>query len=379
MTIRKIVQIYLFTLLVTGSLVQAEDWVPYAYDKTIVVGVREESRPFSYSSSAKNNNEILKGYGGYMIEICRRVLKTMIRDVNSPFAGYQIVPRVVKASERFNDLKTSRIDMLCGPNSITLDRLATFNVSLPLFLSGISYISVEDDLLPRRPNDCKAIIGLLANTTAIADGLRVIAERGLLELYDTVLDQFLALRVQDEFPPTPIDAVRRRIKYVESLLKGENQAQQSRGRNAIANQSSIYVPTCQDGYKKGPGPVVLYDTHREGIEDLCEGRVLFYVGDVDILRWRLRSNPNCKDKYILHHETLTREAYAVFFLRPKNVSNRSRPQQTLLFSEFNNELMQKMQRIEGILDYEFSMEFRDVLPSEELSQFFSAYQFIKVQ
>jgi len=370
----------LFLLFVSSCKVQAaEDWLPRAYDKTIVVGLRDDSRPFSYASSAKSGEDVLKGYGGYMVEICRRVLSTMVNDFDGPFAGYKVIPRPVKATERFSDLKSARIDILCGPNSITMERLKDFNVSLPLFLSGITYVRVKDHMLPRTKSDCRAIIGLLANTTAQTDGLREISERGLLSIYDSVVEQFLALPVSDDSGISSVETIQRLGVRIKKYVEGDIGSGQSSGDNAVENQSSIKVPSCTDGYKTGPGPVVVYETHKEGIEDLCNGGVLFYVGDIDILRSRINSNRNCDDKQDLHHETLTSEAYAVYFFRSDRIGYRARPQQSLLFTEFNNELMQKLQRIEGILDYEFSREFRDTPPSEELSRFFAAYQFIKDQ
>ncbi|MBX2880618.1 MAG: transporter substrate-binding domain-containing protein [Granulosicoccus sp.] len=345
-------------------------------NETIVVGVRNDARPFSYRTLTKNDEEVLPGYGGYMIEICRRVLDSITSDTNGHFSGHQIVSRAVDASDRFKDLDDGKIDILCGPNSITLDRLKTHNASLPLFLSGISFASVSEDLLPTKINDCVAVLGFLANTTAQNDGLRRLAELNLLQLYDPVLDDYLALS-----PPGADDnasqTISRLAENISSWMQESNQKEGASGSSAHPNQDKINVSTCVRGYGTLPGPIVTYDTHESGIGDLCEGKLLFYVADIDILRYRLENTPHCKNKYLLHHETLTRDAYAVFFRRPRKIESNEHGESALLFSEFNNELQRKMQRIEGILEYEFNREFQNVQPTNELQQFFSAFQFIK--
>lgn len=348
-------------------------------NKSIVVGVRDDARPFSYRTLTKDQETILPGYGGYMIEICRRVLLSITRDSKGPFSGYTVEAKSVNASERFNDLKSNKIDLLCGPNSITLDRLELYNASLPLFLSGITFATVIDEKFPRKKNDCVAVLGFLANTTAQSEGLRKIAEQDFLQLYDSVLEDYLALAPSVESSKTPAISLSDLTDRVSLLTSNTKERTGASGKNPPIRQNKIFVPTCMDGYGSSAGPIVYYDRHQDGINDLCAGRLLFYVADIDIMKYLLESTPGCKSSWALHHETLTREAYAVFFRRPRSLDEANSHITGLLFSEFNNELQQKMQTIEGVLMYEFNREFTGVEPTNELKQFFSAFQFIKDQ
>lgn len=346
-------------------------------NKSIIVGVRDDARPFSYRTLTKDQEPILQGYGGYMIEICRRVLQTMTTDATGPFSGYKVVAKSVEASKRFTALKSDQIHLLCGPNSITLDRLESYNASLPLFLSGISFVTVVDEMFPRKRNDCVAVLGFLANTTAQNEGLQKIAEQDYLQLYDSVLDDYLGLTPSSTVVKSPSKSISDFVEFTSSFISTQKSTAGASGKNAHGSQENISVPTCVGGYGTSVGPIISYERHQQGIDDLCAGKLLFYVADSDIMKYLLENTAACKNNYKLHHETLTREAYAVFFSRARDLESGVDNISGLLFSEFSNELQQKMQRIEGVLRYEFEREFKEVEPTNELQQFFSAFQFVK--
>ena len=361
--------VFLFTCL---SIVHAFEGLPHKPPATITVGVRGDARPFSYITTTRANEDILAGYGGYMIEICRRVLSEMV--VNGPFQGYQVEPIEVTAESRLPDLDSGRIDMLCGPDSITLSRLYKYNTSHPVFLSGITYVTVEDDMFPRT-RYCGPIIGLVANTTAETEGLRKIADSDELQLYDSALESFLSEYADlNEGSGIDVDG------DVNLFIKGMKNdfgidSESSGGQNKVPPQS-VKTAICPNGFDKGP--VVFYDTHEQGIADLCEGKILFYVGDIDIISDRIG---NCR--VITRRETLTREAYGVYFRRPQDIlltADSETPEQhypdSELYSEFNNVLIRKMQTAENILDYEFHNEFKNESPTEDLQSFFDSYKFV---
>lgn len=351
-----------------------QDHVPRAPRDVIVVGVRADARPFSYRSAIRANERILAGFGGYVVEVCRRVLSEMI--VNGPFKGFEIEKRVVLTGERFGDLDARRVDMLCGPDSITLSRLFTYNASHPLFLSGVTYVSVADENFPRT-RYCSAVVGLVQGTTAETEGLRKIAERGDLQLYDSALERYLALlSVHDKNLPdaTPEERLQQFASALDAQLPPLSENDRP-GRDRI-DPKSVVTENCPNGFDAGP--VVFYDSHRRGLEDLCDGKILFYVADVDIITKRLAAMPDCVT--IVHRETLTREVYGVFFrrdrTRPKrSATNPRRFTDSMLYAEFNNVLLRKMQKQENILDYEFAAEFDEVQPTEDLKRFFDGYKF----
>ncbi|MFK7893362.1 MAG: substrate-binding periplasmic protein [Granulosicoccus sp.] len=350
-----------------------EPGIPYIAEKTITVGVRGDARPFSYLSGAQADETLLPGYSGYMIEICRRVLAEMT--TSGPFAGYKVVPHVVTTAGRLSDLDAGKIDMLCGPDSITLGRLYKYNTSHPLFLSGITYATVGNALYPPG-RYCGAVLGLVAGTTAESEGLRKIAESNALQRYDSALDAFLVLYANREEAKPP-SRLQNAMKIMSNTLKQGFATEQKRARGEDRVDPALVIDKfCPSGFEHGP--VVFYDTHREGIEDLCEGRILFYIADVDILSDRLST---CD--VILQRETMTREAYGVFFRRSTHdLAKQGKPASadyfpdSALYAEFNNVLIRKMQTTENILDYEFANEFKSETPTRDLQNFFDGYKFV---
>ena len=348
--------------------------IPHRDAKTITVGVRGDARPFSYLSTAQAGEDLLPGYSGYMIEICRRVLAEMT--TSGPFAGYRVLPRVVTTKSRLDDLDSGKVDMLCGPDSVTLSRLYKYNASHPLFLSGITYATVTDEQFPTT-RYCDAVLGLVAGTTAETEGLRKIADSNILQLYDSALDQFLVVFANGGAADVPVDLLARIDDLKQNMSNGFEIKNRARGQDPV-NPASVKTDICPNGFNNGP--VVFYDSHQQGIEDLCDGKILFYVADVDILSDRVSG---CN--VILQRETMTREAYGVFFRRstqtPADAADAQRATNaqfpdSALYAEFNNVLIRKMQTTENILDYEFANEFKVESPTEDLQEFFDGYKFV---
>ncbi|MGQ7847342.1 transporter substrate-binding domain-containing protein [Granulosicoccus sp. 3-233] len=369
------VRVLLFFSILLSCLnaVVAASEIPYLPEKTITVGVQADASPFSYLSAAQTDEEMMPGYTGYMIEICRRVLSQMVS--SGPFAGYTVDYRRITPGDRLADLDTGRIDMLCGPDSITLGRLYKYNTSHPLFLSGISYATVDNESFPRG-RYCSAVLGLVGGTTAETEGLRKLDESNALQRYDAALERFLALYANREIARTPSLLLARIKELKENMQSGfATLADEARGKDRI-DPSLIRTENCPNGFSRGP--VVFYDSHQQGIEDLCKARILFYVSDVDILSGRVKG---CN--VILQRETMTREAYGVFFRRSAKRLNDADDSgggkdfpDSALYAEFNNVLLRKMQTTENILDYEFSRQFKGEKPTMDLQNFFDGYKFV---
>jgi len=142
-------------------------------EKKLCIGVRSHARPFSYKP--ETNSEIItdgtygplarKGYTGYMVRICDAALKEMTLNIGdeeeilaySDIGVVDIDTRIETdqkelASETKPGLDRSRLsylgqdfDILCDPATISNDRRSGFTVSAPLFLTGISYITLAGE------------------------------------------------------------------------------------------------------------------------------------------------------------------------------------------------------------------------------------------
>ena len=372
--------------------------------KEFVVGVRSDASPFSYKTVARVQEDILSGYGGYMVEVCRRVLSQMIS--SGPFSGFKIKPYDITAGNRFELLETGKVDMLCGPDSITLNRLKKNSASHPMFLSGLTYVSVANDAIPRTAH-CDGVIGLVRRTTAESTGLGIIARNRELGRFHAPLEAYLAIMSNPEGYEVPnrdkeiaqsvlTDAVLDFLpkdgandgQIKESMARKSAQPIEPGSNNGVSETvlhpadwivpETVTTGECRNGYTNGP--VVFFDNHVSGLNALCSGEILFYMGDFDIIRERLNRMSNCET--VMRRETITDEAYGAYFRKYKGEgSDENRPSRkssyldSLLYAEFNNVLLQKMQVAESILDYEFIREFGDEKKTEDLQQFFDSFKF----
>ncbi|MEE9319129.1 MAG: transporter substrate-binding domain-containing protein [Granulosicoccus sp.] len=349
--------------------------------QTIRVGIRSDAKPFSYYGYTDSRENILPNYRGYMVRICRRVLREMT--TTGPFKGYKVEAVDLLARERFDALDNRRVNMLCGPDSITSSRMRSLNVSHPLFLSGITYGYVDPDsgLFPRKEY-CGPVVGVLQGTTAAINGLVELAEKNLLLRFDEPLEAYLAntparLRAYEKAEI----GIRNNPEYATQttqqiwhLLEPEYREIQKK----IAQD--IVTSECPDGYSALP--VRNYFTHDEGIAAFCQGKVLYYVGDYDIIHQKVDEYLDCP--VVMERFTSTREVYGAFFRKGFNddyhpdggiqqLDNRS-TEDLLLYTVFNHTLLSMMQDEVSILEYEYEKEFGDREMSEDLKQFFRSFK-----
>ena len=328
------------------------------------VGLRADTPPFSYRTARRSDERILPGYGGYMVEICRRVLSRMTTD--GPFEGFDVVAVRVNASERFERLRDGDIDLLCGPDSITSDRLQGYNASHPLFLSGVTYATVGNSQLPRSAY-CEGVVGLLEGTTAETEGLRALSASDELLRFDAPVDAFLTVMAEQR-------GLADAMKRFERRLSAPNDGEMAGLTDAANPVDPALVKTgeCSDGHEVGP--VVYYEHHDSGLEDLCNGKILYYLGDRDIIARKILDIGRCNAT--VQRETLTKEAYGAYFRSPGGGSTALGPLgDGTLYAVFNNVLLQKMQSGESILEYEFDREFGEKNKSSELTEFFDSFKY----
>jgi ABC-type amino acid transport substrate-binding protein len=116
----------------------------------IRLGYRADAKPYSYRDAQGQP-------AGYIVDLCLEVA-----------AAIQPKPRVefvlVSAEQRFEAVRDGRIDILCDPSSVTMQRREMVDFSLPTFVEGAGVISrakpitVFEDLAGKK-------VGVLAGTT----------------------------------------------------------------------------------------------------------------------------------------------------------------------------------------------------------------------
>lgn len=360
------------------------DAEPAAEPETgLIVGLRSNVRPFSYTlqrgvidTDATRGPLGRAGYTGYMVRICDAALSEMLVDPQasglSPgqvqiydidkqvllgkegkpeLAGgeaeqEQIDPRVKPTTaetsvndpvgKRFDDLGV-KYDILCDPATMTNARRGMI-VSAPVFLTGISYLSPENQTAPDEP--CGLSGENSPATTAPQDAT-----------YASKSDASMPRQPANADPVRPGDdpSGKGEGQNVASADKGGNRralfglvagtTSQDRGIRALIDarempkfEEQMFAALRDD--KEGPkacknGTTLIkdYPNHTEAARKFCEGQEFYYyLGDLEIIRSYAESNPGCK--FDNGAVTYTNDRYAVFG-RPIGSGSAAKPENTI--------------------------------------------------
>ena len=317
------------------------------------VGVREDARPFSYETPTGSAETVLAGYSGYMINVCRHILKQM--ETQPRYSNIEFIAHSVSAKKRFEILNDKKVLFLCGPDSITDDLLDQFRPTLPVFLSGMTYayVNPRSSFFPKG-NYCGNVIGVVRGTTADKDGLRELTRKNMLMRFNKAVDLELSKQTEkdqlaDEQMQQIIDGLINNYNPsgnfvelvptynasdIEALKDIRNNLDpqrihievdrlQNTELSGLINQKmrdeyykinmkiakTIRTNECPHGFDSMP--IRKYPDHTEGIRAFCEGKVLYYLGDFDIINSKIKEYSHCNPE--LNRFTRTKEVYGVFF------------------------------------------------------------------
>jgi ABC-type amino acid transport substrate-binding protein len=129
------------------------------------IGYRADAKPYSFRNDHGQA-------AGYIVDLCTEVAKALGPNVRTE---YVLVP----PDNRFEAVRDGRIDILCDPSSVTMERRDLVDFSIPTFLDGASALSrtskpvrVYEDLGGKR-------IGVLEGTTTARTLRTSLEELGL--------------------------------------------------------------------------------------------------------------------------------------------------------------------------------------------------------
>lgn len=290
---------------------------------SIRVGVRNDARPFSYKLEGTRRSDSRlprpgdRYYDGYVARICGNVMAEVERQRKTTF----VVCPVEEPMNRFEDLESGKIDILCDPSTITDPRLEKLMSSPPIYLSGIT-VATNPTFPPAFP--CGPLIGVVGGTTSDQYGIAEILTAG-------------------EFP------------------KLENEI-----RAALAN--NVARPDClktaeepgRDAAAYREAPIYLGPSHDDVARRFCNHEIAYYVGDIEIVKANLDAIPNCLYKGAAM--TYTDERYAIFGHVPANVP----PAKLSGILEFFRELSQQALNQDSVLISSYNSTFPDATPSIKL-------------
>lgn len=129
-------------------------------------GVRTDAVPFGYT----DKNNALQGYSVDLIKLIHQQLeKKLNKSIKLEFT-------TVTLKDRFNQVKTGNVDLVCEATSITPEREQEIDFSIPYFTTGIQLLVREEDATRFDPtkaseeqlqtvNESNIRIGYLSGTT----------------------------------------------------------------------------------------------------------------------------------------------------------------------------------------------------------------------
>jgi ABC-type amino acid transport substrate-binding protein len=137
-----------------------------AETKTIAIAYRADAVPFSFTRDKGQPD-------GYSIELCRRVVASIERQLNVQGLKVDWVPVTVQS--RFEAVAKGRADMECGSSTMTLARLKEVDFSNVIFVESTGLLVKEVSGL-RSLSDLSgkkiAVVGGTTNERAIAAQLK---------------------------------------------------------------------------------------------------------------------------------------------------------------------------------------------------------------
>lgn len=372
----------------------------------LAIGVRSKARPFAYKlpdgvidSDATSGPLSRAGYSGYMVRICDAALAEMI--VNPEVSGGLNMDQVTiydidtglwhgqrgqnkdnepedPATARFEKLGIS-FDILCDPATITNQRRGVI-VSPPVFLTGISYLTLRNTGMPTDPcgdkdvsdspekeqavakavteaeskdsverKDKRALIGLVAGTTS--------KDRGIQALIDAREMPQREAKLVDELRNPSVSA----CKESDEAKKDSKPS----GDATAAKPEKVLVQT--------------YRNHAIAAQQFCAGKSFhYYVGDLEIIRSYAGAIPGCDIENGV--VTYTNDRYAVFGMavgcRPPLAETVPDPladcdtERALRVAKFFSILTQKVIFNPSVLDKAYDDTFPGQVQSKKLKLFY---------
>ncbi|PMZ93114.1 MULTISPECIES: amino acid ABC transporter substrate-binding protein [unclassified Pseudomonas] len=97
---------------------------------SVVLGYVPDFAPFSTQAGDKAS--------GYAIDLCQDIFNTIKTELNLP--SLQVRYQPVQLGEEISAVSTGKVDILCTPTPVTLERRKTVSYSIPVYTAGLSAV-----------------------------------------------------------------------------------------------------------------------------------------------------------------------------------------------------------------------------------------------
>jgi putrescine:ornithine antiporter len=152
----------------------------------IRLGYRTDAPPFSYRDNSGQA-------AGYSVALCQQLVDAVKARAGLGGANAAWVP--MAADDRFRALEQNRVDVLCGADTVTLERRSAISFSLPIFPGGIGVLVRSD--APARLQDVLSGRGQTLHPTWRASATQVLQARGFSVVAGTTTEEWLTGRIRD--------------------------------------------------------------------------------------------------------------------------------------------------------------------------------------
>ena len=128
-----------------------------AETKTISIAYRADAVPFSFTTEKSTQPE------GFSIDLCRRVINSIERQLKLPALKVNWVPVTVQT--RFSAVAQGKADMECGSSTVTLSRMKEVDFSSVIFVESTGLLVKKASGLRSISDMSGRKIAVLAGTT----------------------------------------------------------------------------------------------------------------------------------------------------------------------------------------------------------------------
>lgn len=158
-----------------------------AATKSVTIAYRSDAVPFSFTDDKKQ-------IGGFSIDLCKRVVNMIERQLN--VQGLQVKWHPVTVQTRFDAVAKGQADMECGSTTVTLARLKQVDFSSYIFVESTGVLT-KAGLGLRSLSDMSgrsiAVIGGTTNESAVNEQLKRRQVNATVVPFKTRDDAFAAL------------------------------------------------------------------------------------------------------------------------------------------------------------------------------------------
>ncbi len=208
-----------------------------AHANGVVLAIRKDAPPFAEQSADGS-------FGGLLVEICEAAVAR---------AGYEVRERRgILASDRAAAIDDEEVDLICDPMTVTLARARNVDFSPIVFIAN--------------------------------SGFYTSAELHYLDAEDFARFEMDDVSSFEECAELHSGDPDRRLVGVGLVGETTASATFDRAQSRGLVGSSLDHAVCR----------ILFRTHADGVNALCDGRVSYYFGDLDIIREEVGRRDDCR-------------------------------------------------------------------------------------